>query len=670
MLAVFNTRQTAPAGAPQSKWGNRHSSRKLVRDRHFVFRRAFGLTLGIALPFTVSTECSGELNLVPQPVHAVHLQGEFVMSADTALESAEAFAREGDLFRKQLQQRTGFALSVPRAGASKGAALRLIENTTKLDGAEAYSIEVSPTQAVLRASTPAGIFRASQTFLQLLPIPPTAEWRVPCVRIEDAPRFAWRGLMLDCSRTFQSMEYLKLTLDRMAFYKLNVLHLHLTDDQGWRLEIRRYPELTQAGARFAEKYHEPKSRQGHYTQSQIRQLLAWAAERHIMVVPEIEMPGHCIAALACFPELSCRGGPFEIFPYFQGPKITEDVFCAGNERTFEFLDHVLAEVAELFPAPYIHIGGDEVPKAAWNSCSNCQARIRHEGLKDESELQSYFIRRVSRTVEKHGKRLIGWDEILEGGLAPGAIVMSWRGTRGGIAAATAGHDVIMSPNTHCYFDYPYGRIDSAQAFAFDPLEGIPSHAASRVLGLQANFWSHIDREPARVDRQLFPRLLALAERGWSPDNRIAWPDYLRRARVHLAHLEQLGIHYEIFDLAAPVGEWTPQSFTDEEINLEFDVTWHLTGPGEYHVKPVYNRGTHGLFIRSAELVGVAGAVVRQEGFAGKHPKNDVYVLPVRSMPEGESGQYRLRLSVQAAGGTNSWGKVFFLRAKAPASPEL
>ena len=632
---------------------------------------------------------SGELSLIPQPVRLETLPGNFVLSPTTTLQVDPAFASEGALLRRRLQTATGFPLSEPGPANSGGGVIRLLKTSGTIAGSEAYSIVVSPKQATLRASEPAGIFRATQTLLQLLPdwimsttrvaavspappskvkpgparLPPEpVACNIPCVKIEDTPRFAWRGLMLDCSRTFQSLDYLKQTLDRMACYKLNVLHLHLTDDQGWRLEIKKYPELTRKGAQFPARYNEPPSHQGFYTQEQMREVVAYAAARHITIVPEIEMPGHSLAALACYPRLSCTGGPFDIFPFFKGPDITANVFCAGNDASFEFLDGVLAEVAAIFPNQYIHIGGDEVPKTAWKVCPKCQARIKAEGLKDEGELQSYFTRRVEKLVEKHGKRLVGWDEIIEGGLAPNATVMSWRGMEGGMAAAKAGHDVVMSPTSHCYFDYPYSGIDSARVFAFDPVAGIPPEAARHVLGLQANFWSHIDREPELVDRQLFPRLLALAERGWSADNRSEWTGYQRRARAQLPRLKQLGIRYQPFDLAVPVGEWSPQSFAGGATNLEFDVTEQIAGPGNYVVKPLCARGAHGVSVHGADLLGGVVASDRHEGFAGNHPTNDTFVLLVPPIAYSSRSVYRLRLILEPAGGTDTWGKVYFTRS--------
>lgn len=518
------------------------------------------------LPLLVLTSAAlcahaADLDLIPWPEKVEPGQGVFTLTRQTAIVAESAFTNEATLLQEALLAATGLSLQQRRGPADPGAIIRMLKTPAAVGGPEAYSLEVTRQQVTLGAAEPEGMFRAAQTLLQLLSAREVAAGgpcELPGVRIEDAPRFPWRGLMLDCSRTFQSIAYIYQTLDRMACYKLNVLHLHLTDDQGWRLEIKRYPELTRQGARFPAKYNEPPSHQGFYPQQQMRDLVAYAAARHITIVPEIEMPGHSLAALACYPRLSCTGGPFEIFPFFKGPGVTEAVYCAGNDSVFEFLDGVLAEVAAIFPGPYIHVGGDEVPKTAWKACPKCQARMKAEGLKNESELQSYFIRRAAKLVEMHGKRLLGWDEILEGGLAPNATVMSWRGMAGGLAAAQAGHDVVMSPTSHCYFDYTYAAIDSARVFAFDPVAGIPRNAAAHVLGLQANFWSHIDREPDLVDRQLYPRVLALAERGWSPDNRRAWISYQRRARAQLPRLKQLVIHYQTLDLAAPVAERSPK----------------------------------------------------------------------------------------------------------------
>ncbi len=506
------------------------------------------------------------VRLVPKPAEMKVSDGAaraFQISPETVILHDKATAELAEMLAKDIAAQTHLDLKTvtAMATASKVIEIRSASGTRPLPkGDEAYELVVGPSSVRIRASRPAGRFYGTRTLLQLL-LPgetleakakPTADAKpaakippasIPAMRITDAPRFAWRGLMLDCSRTFQSVDYVRKTIDRMALYKMNVLHMHLTDDQGWRLEIRRYPELTKKGAEFPAKYNEPARHQGYYTQTQMKALIAYAAARHITIVPEIEMPGHCLAALACYPRLGCTGGPFEIHPFFKGPGVHKEIYCAGNEETFEFLKNVLSEVIELFPSQYIHIGGDEAKKDCWNKCPKCQARIKAEGLKDAHELQSWFIKRIDKFVTSKGKRIIGWDEILQGGLADNAAVMSWRGVKGGQAAAKAGHDVVMSPTSHCYFDYNWKRIDTRRAFSFDPTAGMTDAQARFVLGLQANFWSHIDREEPLVDAQLFPRLLGIAERGWSPKADTDTADFATRVKAQLPRLEMLGVNY-------------------------------------------------------------------------------------------------------------------------------
>ena len=376
--------------------------------------------------------------------------------------------------------------------------------------------------------------------------------------------------MLDCSRTFQSVEYLKKTVDRLAFYKMNILHLHLTDDQGWRLEIKKHPELTRKGARFSPQYNEPESHQGFYTQTELRDLVKYAQLRGVTIVPEIEMPGHTLEVLVCRPDLSCTGKiPDDIFPFLKGSNITRDIFCAGNDDTFKFLEDVIDEVADIFPSTFIHIGGDEAPKDRWKACPKCQARIKAEGLKNEHELQSYFIRRVEKHINAKGRRLIGWSEILEGGLASNAAVMDWIG--GGAEATEAGHDAVMSPTSHCYFDYSYQSISTEKAYAFNPVAILSPDQAKHLLGIQANFWSHIDREPALVDRQLFPRLISLAERAWSPAETTDGNHFKSRLDEHLPILEKMDIRY----YKPPVASWSQKTVTEQSTPLPIDVSSQL-----------------------------------------------------------------------------------------------
>ncbi|MRR38363.1 beta-N-acetylhexosaminidase, partial [bacterium] len=391
-------------------------------------------------------------------------------------------------------------------------------------------------------------FYAVQTLLQLLPPavfrPSEAagvRWVVPAVRIEDHPRYPWRGMMLDVARHFFPKEFVKEFIDYLALHKMNTFHWHLTDDQGWRLESKRYPTLTTVSAWRADREDlhwnaRPQQRPGEiatyggfYTQADVKEVVEYAAERFITVVPEIEMPAHAMAVLAAFPELSCTGGPFTV-PTGSVWPIT-DIYCAGNDSTFRFLENLLDEVITLFPATYIHVGGDEANKKEWKRCAKCQARIASEKLKNEEELQSYFIRRIERHLSGRGKRLIGWDEILEGGLPPGATVMSWRGVDGGIEAARSGHDVVMSPTSHCYIDYYQGdwRLEPIAIGGFVPLttvyayeptpEALTPAEAKHVLGAQGNLWTEFVGTPEKAQYMAFPRIAAMAEVTWSAKDR-------------------------------------------------------------------------------------------------------------------------------------------------------
>ena len=521
---------------------------------------------------------------------------------------------------------------------------------TRMDGLpkEGYELNVMPTGVTIRASSSQGAFYGVQTLLQLRM--PGGEFAT--ASIHDQPRFAWRGLMLDCSRTFQSVDYLKKTIDRLAAYKMNVLHLHLTDDQGWRIEIKSHPELTAKGARFSAKYNEPEAHQGFYTQVEMRDLVNYAALRGVTIVPEIEMPGHSHEVLVCRPDLSCSGQVAdEIFPFFKGPNITRDVLCAGNDNTFKLMAEVLDEVIEIFPSPFIHIGGDEAPKDSWKDCPKCQARMKAEGLKSEHELQSYFIGRIEKHINAKGRRLIGWSEILQGGLAPNAAVMDWIG--GAAEATKAGHDAVMSPTSHCYFDYPYAAIGTERAYAFDPVARLSPQQATHVLGLQANFWSHIDREPDRVDRQLFPRLLALAERGWSPAEARDWPAFNARLDAHLPVLRAMGVHCH----TEPAGHWFPQQIATNYAPLVVDATRAVSAAGSYRVTLQYTKGASRLGIESVALLedGVEVSADRHHGVTGASHEANAYVVELKRHRPG--AKYEVRASVRGENTTDSSGDV-------------
>ena len=380
---------------------------------------------------------------------------------------------------------------------------------------------------------------------------PDIDWSIPCVKITDRPRYAWRGMHLDSCRHFMSTNVVKQFIDFIAFYKKKVFNWHLTEDQGWRIEIKKYPRLTEISAWRRGDDGQPYG--GYYTQEDIRDIVAYARARHITVVPEIEMPGHAIAVLAAYPEFSCSGGPFEVRTTWG---ISEDVFCAGNDATFGFLEDVLSEVINLFPGVYVHIGGDECPKVRWKKCGQCQARIVAEGLQDEHELQSYFIKRVEKFLTANNRRLIGWDEILEGGLAPQATVMSWRGEEGGIAAAGQNHDVVMSPGPFCYFDMKQrddpderghtwaGVVTLEKVYSYEPTPAqLTPQQARHILGAQANVWTEYIPTGNEVEYMTLPRMCALAEVVWSPKDRRDWSHFNQRLQDQYRRFDILGVNY-------------------------------------------------------------------------------------------------------------------------------
>ncbi len=410
---------------------------------------------------------------------------------------------------------------------------------------ESYRLEISSLCAVITAETPAGIFYGIQSLRQLMPAGaenPQAEerasWDLPAVVIADRPAFGWRGMLLDCSRHFMDKEFIKRYLDLLAYYKMNRFHWHLTDDQGWRIEIRKYPKLTEVGA--WRKEADGSKYGGYYTQADIREIVQYAAERHIMVIPEIEMPGHSVAALAAYPAYSCTGGPFKVETRWG---VFKDIYCAGNDSTFRFLENVLNEVIQLFPAPYIHIGGDEAPHYRWNNCRKCQSRMKKEGIADASGLQSYFIRRIDTYLQSKKRRMIGWDEILDGGLAPGATVQSWRGFEGALKAARSGHDAIVSPTSHAYFDYPVKTTPIEKVYSFDPVpDSLEPEFRKHILGGECNMWTeHAPQE--LVDSKVFPRLTAMAEVLWTYPSERDIQGFLSRLASHYTRLDAMGVKY-------------------------------------------------------------------------------------------------------------------------------
>jgi hexosaminidase len=499
------------------------------------------------------------LNIIPLPMKVELRSGNFLLTPETEIHADNANLWNADYLRSILSPSTGFMFrngTDKPSTAMKGISLHLNASLTWL-GEEGYRLEVQPESVMLEAGTTTGIFYGIQSIRQMLPIEVESrqklnmEWYLPCVIIEDQPRFRWRGHMLDEGRHFQGKDIVKRTLDLMALQKLNVFHWHLTEDQGWRIEIKRYPLLTKVGSQRAgsakswlSKKHDGIPHGGFYTQQDIREIVAYAAERHITVVPEIEMPGHSVAALASYPELSCTGGPFEVSPRFG---ILQDIYCAGKEATFTFLQNVMDEVLELFPSPFIHIGGDEAPKARWKECPHCQQRIKDEGLKDEEALQVYFVNRMVDYITQRGKRVIGWSEILHEGLTESAIVQFWIGRPKKYSDALhtqPGREIINSYCVSTYLDYNYKLISLQRAYRFEPVfRNLGTEETNRILGLESPLWTEWVRDRNKLDHQTYPRLTAFAETGWSQKDRKNYKDFSRRLGVFLKRLHLLDVHY-------------------------------------------------------------------------------------------------------------------------------
>lgn len=511
--------------------------------------------------------------LLPLPTSATSLPGEAVISSDAQIAwtgtNAEPLAL---LLAEYLRPATAFALPVVPGSASRPAFLQLVQTgEDRPDTAgflpEQYTLTVSPDGIRLRAESSAGLARGLQTLRQLLPaeiyaaMPQAQPWVLPCVEIQDAPAFRWRGLHLDVSRHFFDVDAVCRFIEILAQHRFNVCHLHLTDDQGWRVEIRKYPKLTSVGSHRARtlvghesarpRRYDDSPSGGFYTQDDLRRIVSFAARRHVTVVPEIDMPGHMQAAIAAYPELGNTAARLDPRCHWG---ISHSVLNV-EDATVEFMRNVLAEVVDLFPSRFIHVGGDEAPKQEWSESHRAQTLMRERGLRSEDELQSWFIRQMDRFLTERGRRLIGWDEILEGGLAEGAAVMSWRGEEGGIAAVREGHDVVMTPNQHVYFDHYQdepksgeplaigGLTTVAKVYAYDPIPAaIPADRRQHVLGAQGQLWTEYIADVARLDYMAYPRACALAEVLWTPLGQRDYGDFLRRLALHRQRLEVQGVN--------------------------------------------------------------------------------------------------------------------------------
>jgi len=511
-----------------------------------------------------------ELGLIPQPQKAELKKGAFVFNNKTRIVSLSDIDSIGttDLRILNFVKNNFYDL----AFAPKDSSLDNILFFNKLKESdylpkEAYILEINPKHIEIKASSNAGFFYGLQTLRQILPDTLTGSDTIPAIKIEDYPQFKWRGAHLDVCRHFFDKEFVKKYIDLLAKHKMNTFHWHLTEDQGWRIEIKKYPKLTEIGSvrkeTIVDKNFDPyigdgKEYSGFYTQKNIKEIVAYANDRFITIVPEIEMPGHSLAALAAYPNLSCTGGPFEVMTKWG---VSHDIYCAGNDSVFLFLQDVLDEVLALFPSKYIHIGGDEAPKTRWKKCPKCQARIKAEGLTNEHELQSYFITRIEKYLNSKGRQIIGWDEILEGGLAPNAAVMSWRGEKGGIEAANQNHYVVMTPGKPCYFDHyqsenknkeplAIGGYNSLQAvYEYNPIPAeLPKEKQKYILGSQANVWTEYIPTSQQVEYMTFPRLCALSEVVWTGYKKTGYENFIKRLEnKHLLRLQTWDVNYRKLD---------------------------------------------------------------------------------------------------------------------------
>ncbi|HTI93389.1 MAG TPA: family 20 glycosylhydrolase [Puia sp.] len=526
--------------------------------------------------------------LIPAPVSQQSAPGVFVLPKAIVIEAKNQSAQSQPIsdLKSHLTIPTGYTATV--SSSSPTAAIRLVLNTTPETtlGAEGYTLSVTPKMILIKANQPAGLYYGVQTLLQLLPkeiesheLVKKASWQIPCTTITDYPRFGWRGLMLDVSRHFFTKQQVKDFIDEMAKYKFNLLHMHLTDDEGWRVEIKSLPRLTQVGAWSAKRVgtfgtfpapepDEPRDYGGFYTQDDIRELVKYAKDRFIDILPEIDVPGHSLSAIVAYPELSCTDGADQ-YKVRSGEKIMEwpkdghfyalidNTLCPANEKIYPFLDKVFTELAQLFPFGYIHVGGDECAKNFWAKSDAVKQLMQKEGLKDQLEVQSYFEKRVEKIVESKGKKVIGWDEILEGGLAPNAAVMSWRGTKGGIEAAKMGHKVVMSPTTFFYLDYMqgdaaieppvYATLRLNKTYSYEPVPD--SVDPSLIIGGQANLWTEQVYNTRHMQYMVWPRSMAVAECLWTPKEKKDWNSFAKRveATFNRMDVEQVKYSRAIFD---------------------------------------------------------------------------------------------------------------------------
>lgn len=614
-----------------------------------------------------------EVAIIPEPVNIVENTGEFLLPQNITVDAASQpeLKHTLDFLQERLSVPTGYHVT---ASNGSDATIHLVLNKTADSeiGNEGYKLSVTPKEITIKANQPAGIFYGVQTLVQLFPkeiegkeLMKNVTWSAPCVEITDYPRFGWRGLMFDVSRHFFTKEQVEDYINQMSRYKFNLLHLHLTDDQGWRIEIKSLPNLTKVGAWNVKKVgqfgtfspptpDEPRNYGGFYTQDDMKEIIRYAKERFIDIMPEVDVPGHSLAAVVSYPELSCTPGAdkyhvnsgesFMDWSHGAPPiALVDNTLCPANEKVYDFLDKVFTELAALFPFPYIHVGGDECPKNFWEKSDAIKALMKKEGLKTQEEVQSYFEKRVEKIVSSKGKKLIGWDEILEGGLAPGAAVMSWRGIKGGIEAAKMGHEVVMSPTTYCYIDYMqadpvmephiYATLRLKKAYEFEP---VPDGVDPKFIkGGQANLWTEQVYNMRHAEYMTWPRAFATVESVWSPKEKKNWNDFAERVQQHFARLDVAEIKYApaVFD---PIFKATKDANGQLKIELgteikDLDIYYSFDNSFPDRFYPKYTE----------PLVPPKDATtLKVITYKGKEPVGRMTVMPIKEMQrraEGKNG---------------------------------
>lgn len=658
-----------------------------------------GLIIGVLIvlimcPFILLGQ-SPAINLIPKPNQVTINKGTFNLNANTQIFADASLKNEVVQFCESLLPSTGINFKEKNSNEAKNSINLSIDKQLFVNQIEgSYKLLVDENRILIKAGSPSGIYYGLQTLLQLLPEKvfsrtkiTNVNWSIPCVEISDSPRFEWRGFMLDASRHFQSVEYVKRTLDLMAMHKMNVFHWHLTDDQGWRIEIKKYPWLTEKGAWRNQPNYPEKGKTdsygGYYTQEQIREVVTYAKERHITIIPEVDLPGHSSALIYAMPELMCdnvehAGYSWYFMDYPQREKIYirhpgTNVVCAGKESVYPVIDNILSEIIELFPSEFIHIGGDEVSKEWWNKCPHCKKRMKDENLEDMDELQAYFIKRLEKMIIAKGRKLIGWDEILEGGLSETASVMSWRGMAGGIEAIKQGRKVVMASNEGYYIQkaqtnnplHPQkwpSMITSKTIYEYDPIpDDFTADQKNNVLGIQTSLWTPFSHNADVWDIAIYPRNCALSEAAWSTENNKNWDDYQVRMKSHLKRLAYQGVSYWREE-SKIIGSWDTKDVWDKEAVLKIDATDYINESGVYFVIVNQENGEGTLSIEETILLKNGKQIVsdKHSGTTSKDKNHEqIYFLDLQKASNGDA--YEIQIKVKGMLGKVSGGNIHLFK---------